>query len=396
MGTEVGDMGREEEASRDGVPLIIPRLADPAGASVEERDEHLALLEAARQALEVEWTETLAAAVDAGDSDFMGYPTTVAYLKHRMGMAAGRANRYVKNARMASRHAATFSSWKHRLITGDEADLLFRTAERYPDEYQEAEHGLLELVGDGIEETRRLVDYWTSHVESPRRRLEQEEQMERRHCRVTRRTNGMVSGEFALPTLEGESLLSALDVLMPAPADGDSRTAVQRRADALGDLARAFLDGSESPTVAGERPHLNVHVELPALQGAAGLNETEDGVALDPFLTDQISCDASVCRIVFGPRSEILDVGRKTRVVPAATRRAVAARDRNCVATGCDRPARWCDVHHVEHWLVGGETEPGNLVLLCRYHHSRVHLDLLTVEAPGSTPLQEVGGARST
>jgi hypothetical protein len=94
----------------------------------------------------------------------------------------------------------------------------------------------------------------------------------------------------------------------------------------------------------------------------------------------QIVCDASVSRIVFGPNSEVLDVGRKTRVIPAALRRAVIARDRHCVVRGCKHPARWCDVHHLISWADGGETVITNLCLLCRYHHTQIHLGLITFE----------------
>jgi hypothetical protein len=181
---------------------------------------------------------------------------------------------------------------------------------------------------------------------------------------------------------------------MPPPAYSDRRTTTQRRADALGDLARSFLDGSASPVGGGERPHLNVHVDLMSLGGIGSLHETTDGIVLDPALIDQISCDASVTRIVFGPRSEVLDVGRKTRVVPAALRRAVVARDRHCVAPGCRRSARWCDIHHKIPWTEDGETEIDNLCLLCRYHHTLLHLELCELEdldVPARTPVL-VGG----
>jgi hypothetical protein len=190
----------------------------------------------------------------------------------------------------------------------------------------------------------------------------------------------MVTGEFALPRLEGETLLTAVDALMPPPTESDARTTSQRRADALGDLARSFLEGSESPVVGGERPHLSVHVDLPALRGdGGGLHETDAGVVLDPASVAQLACDASISRIVFGPGSEVLDVGRKTRIIPAALRRAVVARDRYCVARDCRRPSKWCDVHHRVPWSEGGETVIDNLILLCRHHHTRVHLGMLTL-----------------
>jgi hypothetical protein len=356
-------------------------LEDLAEASVDERDEHLMLLEGARQHLDVEWIRTLAVADASNDHDVMGYPSTVAYLKHRMSMAGGRANRYVRTARVALLHRATYSAWKHRQISGDEAELMFSAAERMPDRYPEAENVLLELVGDGFDETRRVLDYWRSDVDRPGVVLDAEDQLKRRFLDVTRRHNGMVAGEFALPTLEGEAFLTAVDALMPPPAETDDRTASQRRADALGDLARSFLEVAESPVVGGERPHMSIHVDLAGLNAeSGGLHETEVGFVLDLTAVEQIACDASVSRIVFGPGSEVLEVGRKTRVIPAGLRRAVVARDRHCVAPGCTRSAKWCDVHHIVSWLDGGETVIDNLCLLCRYHHTKLHLGLISIE----------------
>ena len=375
------------------MPIIIPRLEDPADASVDERDEHLMLLESARHHLEIEWIETLAAAEAARDHDVMGYPSTVTYLKHRMRMAGGRAHRYVKNARAILKHVATFSAWRLRQISSDEAELMFRAAERMPDKYPAAENVLLELVGDGPEETRKVLDYWRDDVDLPGVVLDAEEQLQRRFHDVARQANGMVSGMYSLPTLEGEAFLTALDAAMPPPSDSDDRTTSQRRADALGDVARGFLEGSESPIVGGERAHVNVHVDIPGLLGQrGGLHETADGFVLDPFAVSQLACDASVSRIVFGPNSEVLDVGRKTRVIPASLRRAVVARDRHCVVRGCKRPARWCDVHHLVPWADGGETEINNLCLLCRYHHTQLHLELISLEDLEIRPL--AGAAR--
>ena len=78
-------------------------------------------------------------------------------------------------------------------------------------------------------------------------------------------------------------------------------------------------------------------------------------------------------RVVLAARSEPLDVGRRTPVVPPAIRRAVLARDRHCRFPRCDRPQRWCDAHHVVHGADGGETSVSNLLLLCRRHHRLTH-----------------------
>ena len=150
-------MGMGQTTTRQAI--VIPRLEDPASASADERDEHLMLLEAARHTLDVEFIETLAVADAAGDHRLMSYPSTVAYLKDRLRIAAHRANSYLKTAQASLRHPATFAAWRHRQISTDEAGLLFRAAATDPERYSSAEAVLLEIVGEGFEETTPL-DYW--------------------------------------------------------------------------------------------------------------------------------------------------------------------------------------------------------------------------------------------
>jgi hypothetical protein len=74
-----------------------------------------------------------------------------------------------------------------------------------------------------------------------------------------------------------------------------------------------------------------------------------------------------------------LSVGRKTRVVPAAIKRALWALDRGCRFPGCGR-MRYVDAHHVRHWSAGGETCLDNLMLLCSKHHALLHEGGFTIE----------------
>ncbi|MGI9609834.1 MAG: DUF222 domain-containing protein, partial [Acidimicrobiia bacterium] len=214
-------------------------------------------------------------------------------------------------------------------------------------------------------------------------------QLQRRHFEIRRKENGMVSGHFELAAMAGETLIAAVDGLMSPPADADNRSPSQRRADALEDLARTPLDQTSPAIVGGERPHLVAHVDLDAIRGeAGGLHETATGEVLDISVIRQIACDTSVSRVVFGPESEILDFGRKTRVISTGLRRAVVARDRNCTWNGCTRPNVWCDVHHIVHWADGGETNLDNLELLCRYHHTLTHNQPLEDELRNSELLR--------
>lgn len=87
----------------------------------------------------------------------------------------------------------------------------------------------------------------------------------------------------------------------------------------------------------------------------------------------RLACEATVTRIVIAGGSRVLDLGRSTRVVSPALRKAVMLRDRRCQHPGCRMPAKWCDVHHIVHWIDGGATDLENLVLLCRRHHVDHH-----------------------
>jgi hypothetical protein len=87
----------------------------------------------------------------------------------------------------------------------------------------------------------------------------------------------------------------------------------------------------------------------------------------------QLLCDCNIARIVLGPDSQPLDVGRTHRLVPRWMRRAIAQRDRGCRFPGCDRAANRCEAHHVKAWTDGGGTSLQNLVLLCAFHHHVVH-----------------------
>ncbi len=86
----------------------------------------------------------------------------------------------------------------------------------------------------------------------------------------------------------------------------------------------------------------------------------------------RLSCDGALVGVVKGAKGEPLAVGRRTRAVPPAIRRALRVRDGGCRFPGCDR-SRYVHAHHIRHWADGGETALGNLVTLCSFHHRQVH-----------------------
>ena len=302
-----------------------------------------------------------------------GHPSTISFLKEACRMSGGRAKRLVKTARAAAKHAATMAAWRYGQLSADQAQQLFDISHQIPDRYETAEQVLIDIAGETPDETRQTLDYWKNTVDPTGVHLELDNQLQRRSFELSTMANGMITGRFIMTGLAGETLKTAITSLLPPPAATDTRTATQRRHDALEDLAVSFLE-TTTTTSGGEKPHLNIHIDLDALQAEpGGLHETTEGHVLPVETIRQISCDCSLTRIVFGSDSEIIDLGRKTRVITPAQRRAVIARDRHCTWSGCRRPAAWCDIHHIIHWADGGQTILGNLTLLCRYHHTLTH-----------------------
>jgi 5-methylcytosine-specific restriction protein A len=79
----------------------------------------------------------------------------------------------------------------------------------------------------------------------------------------------------------------------------------------------------------------------------------------------------------------VLDVGRRTRTVSAAQRRALAIMYPTCQFPGCDRDITWCDIHHETPWVEGGRTDLNKLKPYCRPHHICEHQGL---DAKGHDP----------
>jgi hypothetical protein len=217
-----------------------------------------------------------------------------------------------------------------------------------------------------------------------------------RFLAAARTTDGMVHLQGLLDPAAGDVVLTALRAATPVPAQHDDRSATQRRADSLVDVCAGWLAAGDPPVGGGVRPQVQVTVSLRTLRdgpggsgaGAPLLGDVPvlaDGQPVTPGQARRLACDAAVVPVVLGGDSEPLDIGRLTRVVPVGLRRALGLRDGGCRFPGCDRPATWCDTHHLRHWADGGETSLDNLLLLCAVHHTLVHEGWRPHGRPGAT-----------
>ncbi|WP_343898648.1 HNH endonuclease signature motif containing protein, partial [Ornithinimicrobium humiphilum] len=165
-----------------------------------------------------------------------------------------------------------------------------------------------------------------------------------------------------------------------ATGEFDLRTATQRRYDAFLTVMRRGVAGTEGqPTT--PKAMLMVTLDFETLKRQLsetgghlpGVGATLQGTPLRAEAIRKLACEADIIPVVLGGPSEILDQGRRKRLVTPAQRVRLAARDRGCTIPGCTVPATWCDAHHVIPWAMGGRSDLSNYALLCPRHHTFVH-----------------------
>ena len=302
--------------------------------------------------------------------------TTRQWLTHRCRLSKSAAATLLRTGRTLADQPAIAEHASSGAITSDGIRMLVTTVTNHPDDFARFGAPLIDAATYlGTKDLRQAVRAWTQQVDHPSAVAELEAKRRRRRVSISQTWEGMWALSGELDPESGEVVATALTAMAdPGALDPeDGRTRHQRMADALTDACRFTLDHQDLTTSAGEKPHITVEVTWDTLtRQLDGLAEMGDG-AVTAETARRLACDASVGRIITGPSGEVLDIGRRSRTVPAATRRVVERRDKGCTWNGCDAPASWTDAHHIVHWADGGHTNPDNLRLLCRRHHTAIH-----------------------
>ncbi|TNH30091.1 DUF222 domain-containing protein [Micromonospora orduensis] len=194
-----------------------------------------------------------------------------------------------------------------------------------------------------------------------------------RHVTVSEQPDGRLRLTGILDVEAAALLRAAIDPLSAPGGPDDTRTAGQRRHDAVADVCRLALRTDELPEHGGDLAQLVITTGYDELTRQLGIGTLDAGLHLTPQAVRRLACDAAIIPAVLGSTGQPLDVGRQRRLITGPLRRALVLRDRGCAFPGCDRPPRWCDGHHIRHWADGGDTSLDNAVLLCGHHHRHVH-----------------------
>jgi len=305
------------------------------------------------------------------------YFTTEAFLQGRVGDSGRTARRNVAEARGLTEYTDVAAAYAAAEVDRPRVAMLLSAARVSPAAFKRDQAMLVESAATApMVATYRALEYWKGQTDQSAAQEDADHLHRRRHLHVAQTIGGMVRLDGELDPVGGKTVMIALRSLAdPGAIDpGDDRSASQRRADALVDMCADHLQHGEVSESGGSRPQMVVTVSLDdlALNGTR-TREMDDGTVIDAASARRIACDAAVSRVLMRGESEVLDVGRTTRVVPSAVRRALILRDKACTHPGCTRPHHWCDAHHVVHWADGGPTSLDNLVLLCRRHHREAH-----------------------
>ena len=333
----------------------------------------------------------LVAEIDGRDlPSRQGVASTTSWLQGRLHVAAGTAGAWVEVAGRLTSRPALDAAVCAGVVNVDQARVVGTAVAALPakkvgtEVIDKAEAALVDMAADYGPQAlaklgRRIL--WhvapdvAERVDEDALRREEERANITRAFTLTPAGDGRTRVSGWLDAEAAAVVNAALDPLCnPRTCQPeDERTPTQRRADALREVCQLALRTDELPDHGGERPQLVVTVPFDVLTGQLGPGMLDTGEALSAAQVRRLACDAAIIPAVLGGDGQVLDLGKSRRLFTGAVRRALVLRDGGCAFPGCDRPARWCQGHHILSWLRGGSTSVANGVLLCGHHHRVVH-----------------------
>ena len=316
-----------------------------------------------------------------------GQLSGVDWLAWRCGLARSTAKEKLRVAHELRRRPVVRAAF----ATGDLSYAKVRAITRVVDADEDTDEWLLRLAAVGTAaDLERAARHYEALRDQERGVEDYLARFERRALRTSRTYDGMTVIEVVLPAEEGEELIVHLRAAVEKASAGSSGgTMAQRRVDALLDLLRQGRSalGTLQDSSGADRYTLHLLADVEALrEKGAGRAELLDGAPIASETLRRMACDCGIVRHLMRGTSEPLDVGRRTRIWPAAQRRAIVVRDGGrCRFPGCEH--RTCDIHHIVHFADGGATAVCNGALFCPRHHTLLHEGGFTVAGDANAEL---------
>ena len=360
-------------------PALTMTETPAPSASLEELEREICELAAHIAAATCRWLELVAEFDARGGWAEWGVKSCAHWLSWRCSIGLGTAREHVRVAQRLRELPLIRETFSRGELSYCKVRALSRVATA------ETEPGLLEIArhatGAQLEKLVRCYSGALSATLGAAQRAH-----EQRYLRWSWDDDGSLRIEGRLPAEAGALVVNAVRALEDAPGEGDEYVASPAgacRADALVAMARGALAQPAAERDGPDPCELVVHVDARTLVSDEVVERCHvaDGPALAPETARRLGCDAAVVRIVERD-GQPLTVGRRTRAIPPALRRALRSRDRGCRFPGCTHE-RFLHAHHIQHWAKGGPTSLENLVQLCSFHHRLVHEGGFRVESAG-------------
>src|SRR5438874_12732122 len=295
-----------------------------------------------------------------------GALSVVAWLKWKCKLSGGAAAERVEIGKQLERLPKTEAAFARGDLGYQHVAVLARTAEHLGAAAVRKEEGSLLRAAQTMDpgQFTTVAKNFEHRVDAAGALAEANRAYQRRYFHIAEPVDGLVRLDGVLDAEGGATLRTALQPFMK-PVKADARNYGQRSADALVELGRQGGSGSKRDG-AGPRPQLIIRASLDTLAGTAGApaGEPEGGGTVPAETVQRYACDSAISRIT-GQSELEHELNHASRTLPAATRRALEARDRHCVFPGCTRPLTWCDGHHLVWRTRGGATAPPHPALLC-------------------------------
>ncbi|MGO4255044.1 DUF222 domain-containing protein [Marmoricola sp. RAF53] len=283
-------------------------------------------------------------------------------------------------------HAATADAMSAGAVSVEQAAVIVDAVDALPSAKAEAEAHLVALAEHHDPKELRFLGRRILEVVAPevaedheRKLLEGEERRARETASLTMNPDGHGSmvGRFKLPVLVGQMLARHLEGLAaPKHRAAVEGTAGEKVARPIR-LGQAFIEYVETrrdaPKAGGIAATVVVTMTMEALLGADTAATLDTGDRITAGEARRLACEAGIIPAVLGSKSQVLDLGRKTRFHTEAQRIVLARRDGGCTAEGCDWPPGMCRAHHGIPWSRGGPTDIEHGRLLCPRHHTLAH-----------------------
>ncbi len=198
------------------------------------------------------------------------------------------------------------------------------------------------------------------------------------------------------PRRGGPRFVDSEEKAKAAELVGDQRTNDQLTFDLIMDVLRSGVLADSSSVFGTRQAGVRLVQAVDADGSRAPIVHTEDGlIAMPASIAAQRRCESGYVPVTVDSCGNPLDVGREQRLFTSKQRVALAIRDGGCRWQGCDRPASYCEAHHIDEWARDhGRTNIDRGILLCRYHHMTLHNGgwWITRDGTGDFVLHHPGG----